>query len=537
VKLLHNNLPGDKWLQNVILGTDFGDRALQITTIENGYKIGNNANNEISFVLEVDTADFSSLYVKRSFGSSELQATDCVWLNSESVNWYGGPEQMDQKYPVQSFNFVDYAYITKELHSAAIMERYWLSSSGFFILVDYDTPLFIDQNNLREDHICFTAKKILPYDIHKSTFTFNYRIGAGSNARVAHKNVITRMLGHPRGLPEERMIRYPIWNTWVRYQRNINENTIRSFANEIVANDFKYSLLDIDDFWEDCYGSLTVNQTNFGNLRDVTTELHELGFIVGMWVHPFVNKDCATFAYATEMNLLVKSHNGSTDTSWWNSRTNQAAHVDFTNPQAMSWFKSRLEAIQRDYGVDIFKFDAGETSWFPEDPVLNGNSDLSPSLITQSFVSMAADFGTQLEIRTGWGTQHLRVFVRMLDFDSRWTADNGLKSLIPTLLQFNLNGYVFVLPDMIGGNQYGDDTITSELFIRWLQASVFMPALQFSVAPWDFDAETITISRQFTELHASYADLIIERFNLAVSDGEPGKFCLSFDEFKTDFVV
>ena len=54
---------------------------------------------------------------------------------------------------------------------------------------------------------------------------------------------------------------------------------------------------------------------------------------------------------------------------------------------------------------------------------------------------MAADFGNELEIRVGWGTQSLHVLVRMLDFDSRWTADNGLKSLIPTLLQFNFNGY------------------------------------------------------------------------------------------------
>lgn len=134
---------------------------------------------------------------------------------------------------------------------------------------------------------------------------------------------------------------------------------------------------------------------------------------------------------------------------------------------------------------------------------------------------MAADFGDKLEIRTGWGTQDLHVLVRMLDFDSRWTENNGLKSLIPTLIQFNLNGYVFVLPDMIGGNQYGEDKITKELFIRWLQASTFMPSIQFSFAPWHFDAETLEISRKFTKLHEDNANYILERFRLAVSDGLP----------------
>lgn len=53
----------------------------------------------------------------------------------------------------------------------------------------------------------------------------------------------------------------------------------------------------------------------------------------------------------------------------------------------------------------------------------------------------------------------------------------------------NLVGYPFVLPDMVGGNQYNNEKTTKELFIRWLQANTFMPAIQFSVLPWDFDTE------------------------------------------------
>ena len=306
--------------------------------------------------------------------------------------------------------------------------------------------------------------------------------------------------------------------------RSINEQTIADFAEEVIQHGFKYSLIDIDDFWEDCYGSLKVNTTNFGNLKDLASDLKSKGFIVGMWTHPFINKGCEPYySYAKDNNLLVKSHSGNYDTSWWNSDKNQAAHVDFTNPAARSWYRQRLEFIQETFGIDIFKFDAGETSWYPEDPVLQGDKSLSPSLLTQSFVEFASDFGNMLEIRTGWGTQFLQVFVRMLDFDSRWTEKNGLKSLIPTLLQFNINGYIFVLPDMIGGNQYGADKITKELFIRWLQATVFMPSLQFSVVPWQFDKETIEISRKFTKLHEDYSDLILERFALGVSQGLPGE--------------
>lgn len=203
----------------------------------------------------MDSEKFSSLYVKRKFNSKEGIVRDCLPLEPDSVNWYGGPEQMDQRYPIQKFdNFTDYAYITKEFQSAAIMERYWFSSKGFFILIDYEAPLFIDQNNSTEGEICFIGKKALPYDIHTNGFMFNYRIGAGIDARETHLNVINRFLGRPLGMPDERLIRFPIFNTWVRHGRQINQQMIADFAEEIQVHGFKYSLLDIDDFWEDCYG-------------------------------------------------------------------------------------------------------------------------------------------------------------------------------------------------------------------------------------------------------------------------------------------
>lgn len=52
----------------------------------------------------------------------------------------------------------------------------------------------------------------------------------------------------------------------------------------------------------------------------------------------------------------------------------------------------------------------------------------------------------------------------------------------------NLNGYVMVLPDMVGGNGYGNEP-DAELYIRWLAANVFMPSIQFSYCPWQFGDE------------------------------------------------
>lgn len=42
----------------------------------------------------------------------------------------------------------------------------------------------------------------------------------------------------------------------------------------------------------------------------------------------------------------------------------------------------------------------------------------------------------------------------MVDKDTYWGFNNGLATLVTTLLQMNLQGYTLVLPDMIGGNGY-----------------------------------------------------------------------------------
>ena len=84
------------------------------------------------------------------------------------------------------------------------------------------------------------------------------------------------------------------------------------------------------------------------------------------------------------------------------------------------------------------------------------------------YVEHVAKYGGMVEVRTARHTQHLPIFVRMLDKNSRWGYDNGLKSMVTTLLQFSMTGYPFVLPDMVGGNGYLG-VPSRELYIRWMQ--------------------------------------------------------------------
>lgn len=231
------------------------------------------------------------------------------------------------------------------------------------------------------------------------------------------------------------MVRDPIWSTWARYKKNVNTEVVTKFAKEIRDNKFKDSQLEIDDNWEKCYGSLLFDIKKFSNAKQMITDLQAQGFRVTMWAHPFINTECDPwYSEAKSKDYFVKDHKNNTDTQWWDSQ-HHAGFIDFTKTAAAEWFLSRLKALQNETGVDSFKFDAGESTYPPSDPILNGSISLHPSLITTEYIKTVAKMNSIIEVRVNQNTQDVPIFTRMLDKDSHWTLQGGLASLITSLLQ------------------------------------------------------------------------------------------------------
>lgn len=71
---------GNKFVQSVLLNTNFGNSSLEIKEIPNGYELS--AANDpvrISITIDIDVEDFSVLNIERKMSSSEV-ATDCFDL-------------------------------------------------------------------------------------------------------------------------------------------------------------------------------------------------------------------------------------------------------------------------------------------------------------------------------------------------------------------------------------------------------------------------------------------------------------------------
>ncbi|CAB3244188.1 unnamed protein product [Arctia plantaginis] len=454
-----------------------------------------------------------------------IRLEDCI--NFGTDHWYAGPMQVDQLYPIENAAQTYSANYNKETDNGAIMERYWLNSAGEYVYVHSEVPLFVDYKNLYNNHLCFGAQIANPYSNRRTRIVLAYDIWFLPDVKSAHKHAVDNYLGKPLDIPDELMVRHPIWSTWAQYSRDIDETKLLDFAQQILDNGFNNSQYEIDDQWEVCYGSLTVNQEKFPDFRGTVSSLKELGYRVTIWVHPFINLNCEPwYSEALNSGFFVLDESGSPNTTWWNNNGTVAGYIDFTNPRAAEWWYLRVSALLENYDIDSIKIDAGEASFAPEISDLTGDIELQPHILVQEYAKVCARFGKMIEVRSGFRNQDLPIFTRMVDRDSIWGLNNGLPTIITTTFQMNLNGYPFVLPDMIGGNGYNldhdqADLPTKELFIRWVQANTFLPVMQFSFAPWNFDNQTVEISRKYVDLHAEYADVIIKAMEKAVSDGTP----------------
>lgn len=139
--------------------------------------------------------------------------------------------------------------------------------------------------------------------------------------------------------------------------------------------------------------------------------------------------------------------------------------------------KTRLKNIFQ-YRIHSFKFDAGELNFMPDRFRLTDGAT-RPNDYPRRYAEFAATFGGAVECRMGSGSQEVPIFVRTVDRMSEWD-DVGLRTMIPSILVASLHGYFWTLPDMIGGNGYGDaidqgfdhngrNLPSKELFIRWVE--------------------------------------------------------------------
>lgn len=201
-------------------------------------------------VLKVILRESNTLTVTHSqFNTSTNDGTDTVhcynveWHTPSSLrtlrdefvmtgaHWYGAAPVYEQLWPMELFDRKLSAFVAGDSYKdqyGGVQERYWLTSRGVALHVDQDVPLFVAVNSSGSRRLSLVSSYQDPYrNQRRRPLRLSYRVCHAVHLRAIHLFAASgQFFQRPAGVPDERMFRYPLWSTWARYKRRIDQRRV-----------------------------------------------------------------------------------------------------------------------------------------------------------------------------------------------------------------------------------------------------------------------------------------------------------------------
>lgn len=446
----------------------------------------------------------NTLFVFLSLFSISLFAQQVTVINSiPDEYWWGAVvgygERMPYVQPIEEFNIG-----SKNSNNQVV--PFLLSNKGRYVWSDYPFTFSVSEGNVTI----------------KSNFE---KIIVGQSGTTLRDAYVENCQKHfkPSGiLPDTLFFTEPQYNTWIELMYNQNQEDILKYAQGIIDNGFPSGVLMIDDNWQRYYGNFDFRAEKFPDPKGMVKQLHDMGFKVMVWICPFVSPDSQEYKELNSKRYLIMGKNGKPAIfSWWNG---QSACYDLTNPEASAYFVSVLKGMQKEYGIDGFKFDAGDNDAYSVSGIVSYKKDALAVDHTEAWMKIGLEFPVN-EYRAGWKMGGQALVNRLGDKRYSWDA---VQSLIPQMIAAGLMGYAYACPDMIGGGQYRSffnvdpSKFDQSLIVRSAQVHALMPMMQFSVAPWRIlNKENLAIVRNMALLHQQMGDYILACARESAQTGEP----------------
>ena len=346
---------------------------------------------------------------------------------------------------------------------------------------------------------------------------------SGKTLKDAYMAAMEKHFKPSGNLPDPLFFSMPQYNTWIELMYNQNQVDILKYADNVLKHDFPVGVFMVDDNWQKYYGNFEFKPERFPDPKGMIEKLHTQGFKIMLWVCPFVSPDSPEFRELQKKGFLIKNkrNNRAAIIPWWNG---YSASYDMSNPAAVEHIKNELHKLQKEYGVDGFKFDAGDISHYTDPDLEFYDKNATSTDMCEYWAKLGLEFPFN-EYRAGWKMGGEALVQRLGDKNYSW---NALRLLIPDMVSAGLLGYAYTCPDMIGGGQFSsflniDQTkLDQELIVRSCQVHALMPMMQFSVAPWRIlNEENLAICRKYAKLHESMGEYILKLAEHSAKTGEP----------------
>jgi alpha-D-xyloside xylohydrolase len=370
-----------------------------------------------------------------------------------------------------------------------------LSSEGYGVFFDMTGPLYYDlgqasvaawQTTARADHLRV------------------YLILGDGIAPIIQ--AYHRLTGAP-GVP-------PDWTFgfWISRWGYRNRDEVMQVARRMREEHVPCDVIHVDPYWmryhEGHHGDLEWDESAFPDPKGMIAELRAMGFRLSLWESPYVPLDSEMRAEGERKGFLLMAKDGS-GPALVHGFAKPSAAIDFTNPDAVEWFKAKNRRLL-EMGVAVMKTDFAED--MPDDAVPSDGTPAEQLHNLYPLLYQRAVFEATKEVH-GYGLIWGRSgYAGSQRYPVHWGGDPGctfedMAASLRGALSWILSGAAFASFDM--GGFFGIPTLTDppspELYIRWSQMG-----LLFSHArahghtaprePWAYGEPALTIFRRYAQL-------------------------------------
>ncbi len=302
----------------------------------------------------------------------------------------------------------------------------------------------------------------------------------------------------------------PAWSfgLWLStsFKPSYDENTTNRLIGGMEERNIPLRVFHFDCYWLRAlhWCDFTWDPAVFADVEGMIQRYHEKGLKLCCWINPYVAQDTEMFREGVQRGyfLMRKDGRGVKQIDNWQPGL---ALVDFTNPEACSWYAGKVRGLL-DAGIDAIKTDFGER--VPIDVVYHDGSDPLMMHNYYTYLYNQVVF-TTLEESKGKGNAVL--FARSATagsqkFPIHWGGDcaatySSMSETMHAGLSFMMSGFAFWSHDISGF----ESTATPDLYKRWAQFGLFSTHSRLHGSdsyrvPWIFDDESNDVVRFFSEL-------------------------------------
>ena len=302
----------------------------------------------------------------------------------------------------------------------------------------------------------------------------------------------------------------PRWafEPWVWEDTTNTQDSTVSLVQGYLERDIPVGAVIVDSPWSTHENGFVWDPARYPDPQGMIDGFHALGVRVILWVTGFINNDSPEYDFVRAEGFGVS---GGQDFFWWRGT---GIHLDFTNPQALDWWHSRMDPLMS-MGIDGWKVD--RSADYVSDPVETSIGSLSQQAFKQYYYADFFDYATSRnpqaitfartysDHQSGAGAPVSRVSIG-------WSGDfhgdfSGLEAQKNDVYRASRLGYG--APGIeIGG--YGEIPPDKRSLIRYAQFAALTPLMEngglnggeAEHLPWFWDQETVDIYRYYANLHS-----------------------------------